>query len=573
MSRLRSSTGLLEQVFQREAGVRKQSSSREKRKTYQHIVPDHTITNVTTPSCTFKRFTPDGSLLVCFSASTQSVEVYRFNGIACVPGTKVTKDAAWDRFFTHMYTTPALGWLCKDFCLITECGRFMIVAGAMQVSTVVENSPGALPFVTAEASRDFTFHVIRLWDGEVTDEVNFGNDFIPLSHHAGVYLCGSRFVVLSIKNQTIHSFHVTSEGRMLKVNAIGWHCNEDDAMRLATLEDEEKRFSEEQAALATNSEGAHCRSGVLLWNPVADDKGTPQVPHIAAPGGPSVAWGAADKPAVAASQAAVYMDTTMDVGATDTPLISGIRQRMMAFLLRRCMASPHRTEELRNFHANFEQYLSLVMERVQLLDEHRLLIRFSSVADAAHKLLHGSDDATKAFFMVFDMNSTEVLDVLDSSANSMDTLYQYYATYVGSCSSRRHENDLIHQFWYNSAHDARSHASKSLLQFLPFTPQAWSPSPYFDQNLFDYDEKAIGAVDRPRQCTEYPIKFYCKETNELKFKIQPGNPEEGHSGRAFKVATYHFHPTLPFIVSVQQSANVDPWVVNFHVRSEGVLLV
>eukprot|EP00168_Porphyra_purpurea_P004922 TRINITY_DN15951_c0_g1_i1.p3 TRINITY_DN15951_c0_g1~~TRINITY_DN15951_c0_g1_i1.p3 ORF type:complete len:239 (+),score=18.11 TRINITY_DN15951_c0_g1_i1:1160-1876(+) len=228
---------------------------------------------------------------------------------------------------------------------------------------------------------------------------------------------------------------------------------------------------------------------------------------------------------------------------------------------------------LQTFHANFEQYLSLVVERVQLLDEHRLLIRFCSPGDAIRRLLHSSEEPSKPFFMVFDTNTSEVLDFLDSSEESMESLYRFYGAYAGNCSSRRHENDFIHSFWHNSNRDVRKHASKSLLQFLPFTPQAWSQSPYFDQNLFDYDEKAIGAVQRPRQCTEYPIKFYCKETKELKFKIQPGNPEDGQSGRAFKVATYLFHPTLPFIASVQQTASVDPWVVNFHVRSEGALLV
>lgn len=570
MSRLRSSGGLLQQVFHREAGVRKRSSTaREKRKTYQHIVPNTTITNVTTPSCSFKRFTPDGSLLICFSPSSQAVEVYRFNGIACVPGSKLSNLDAWDRFFTHMYTTPALGWLCKDFCLVTECGRYMIVAGATHTTSSAPNPPGALPFISTEASRDTTFLVVRLMDGVVTERILFERDFIPLSHHAGVYLCGSRFIVLSIMNQTVHTFHITSEGRLLKVNAIGWHCYEDDEVIVEIVADNERAF-EKHSHSSDATEGSSCKSGVVLWQSVPEEK--PFVGHSSQNLALhlSSSRSAFNKASPLPSQP-LGPDSAMDVD-TSTPPVTGIRQRMMAFLLRRCYASPEPRKALQAFHANFEQYLSLVMERVQLLDEHRLLIRFCSPGDAIRRLLHSSEEPSKPFFMVFDSSTTEVLDFLDCSEQSMESLYRFYAAYAGNCSSRRHENDFIHSFWHNSSCEARRHASKSLLQFLPFTPQAWSQSPYFDQNLFDYDEKVIGAVQRPRQCTEYPIKFYCKETKELKFKIQPGNPEDGQSGRAFKVATYLFHPTLPFIASVQQTASVDPWVVNFHVRSEGALV-
>lgn len=261
----------------------------------------------------------------------------------------------------------------------------MIVAGATHTTSPAPNCPGALPFISADASRDTTFFVVRLLDGVVTEQILFENDFIPLSHHAGVYLCGNRFIVLSIKNQTVHAFHITSEGRLLKVNAIGWHCFEDDEVLVETVADDEKRFEKNVLthAEATPVPGASCKSGILLCQSITEEKA------FVGPASQSTslhftsAWGNSSKSPPISSESPGSDAMEVDTSAS---LVTGIRQRMMAFLLRRCSASSDPRRAIQTFHANFEQYLSLVMERVQLLDEHRLLIRFCSPGDAIRRV-------------------------------------------------------------------------------------------------------------------------------------------------------------------------------------------
>jgi de-etiolated-1 len=107
---------------------------------------------------------------------------------------------------------------------------------------------------------------------------------------------------------------------------------------------------------------------------------------------------------------------------------------------------------------------------------------------------------------------------------------------------------------------------KRALALLPFNCQSLSPSAYFDQSIFHYDEKLISAAERHKPCMEHPIKFISrKKTNALRFKIQPG-PEGGSGdGRAKRVASYVFHPILPFAISIQQTY-MQPPVINFHFR-------
>lgn len=108
---------------------------------------------------------------------------------------------------------------------------------------------------------------------------------------------------------------------------------------------------------------------------------------------------------------------------------------------------------------------------------------------------------------------------------------------------------------------------KKMLSSLPFSCQSQSPSPYFDQSLFRYDEKLISATDRHRQSTDHPIKFISRrQPNILKFKIKPG-PEAGNTDtRSKKISSFLFHPFLPLALSVQQTLFLQPAVVNIHFR-------
>lgn len=109
---------------------------------------------------------------------------------------------------------------------------------------------------------------------------------------------------------------------------------------------------------------------------------------------------------------------------------------------------------------------------------------------------------------------------------------------------------------------------KRVLSSVPFNPQSFSESPYYDMQLYSYDEKVINAADRVRPCQEYPCKFYDRKTGRFKFKLDPKITPLQPRSRTKKSAHYIFHPSEPFVISVQQGSlqHSTSNVVNIHSR-------
>lgn len=105
---------------------------------------------------------------------------------------------------------------------------------------------------------------------------------------------------------------------------------------------------------------------------------------------------------------------------------------------------------------------------------------------------------------------------------------------------------------------------KRVLSAIPVNPQNFSESPYFDTNLFSYDEKVVNALTRTRPCLEYAAKFYDRRTGRLAFKMEPGGG--GLVARSKRSCVYIFHPLDPVCFSVQVSNAAAP-VLNIHYRA------
>lgn len=58
-----------------------------------------------------------------------------------------------------------------------------------------------------------------------------------------------------------------------------------------------------------------------------------------------------------------------------TPVV-GLKQRLLAHLFRQAAESPQPAKALALFHQQFEQYASLTLWKMQLLDESHLLLKF-----------------------------------------------------------------------------------------------------------------------------------------------------------------------------------------------------
>ncbi|CAK7327442.1 unnamed protein product [Dovyalis caffra] len=138
---------------------------------------------------------------------------------------------------------------------------------------------------------------------------------------------------------------------------------------------------------------------------------------------------------------------------------------------------------------------------VQFLDRHHLLIKFGSVDGGVRFFIlytlimskvSRNADHHASFFAVYNMETTEIVAFYQNSADELYLLFEqlcdhFYATsrnlsYMNFISSHSNNIHALEQF------------VKKMLTSLPFSCQSLSPSPYFDQSLFRYDEK-LEAMD------------------------------------------------------------------------------
>ncbi|XP_020153386.1 light-mediated development protein DET1 isoform X5 [Aegilops tauschii subsp. strangulata] len=209
--------------------------------------------------------------------------------------------------------------------------------------------------------------------------------------------------------------------------------------------------------------------------------------------------------------------------AQGNSFLPGIKQRLLSYIFRKTWNEEPdqalRVQHLKKkFYFHFQDYVDLIIWKVQFLDRRHLFIKFGSVDGGVTR----STDQNLAFFAVYNMETTDIV-----------SLYQFV---------------------------------KKMMASLPYTCQSQSPSPYFDLSIFRYDEKLISAIDRHRHCTEHPIKFISvRQPNVVKFKIKPGSDSGGSDSRAKRISSFLFHPFFPLALSIQQTY-MQPTVVNVHFR-------
>ena len=114
----------------------------------------------------------------------------------------------------------------------------------------------------------------------------------------------------------------------------------------------------------------------------------------------------------------------------------------------------------------------------------------------------------------------------------------------------------------------RAQAVRRTLNSLPINSQSYSPSPYCDQSIFSFDERAISSSEKPRAFPETPIKVHSRKSGSLKFKVGPP-PSLRTPPKGKRIASYIFHPHHPFMIAVHQNF-VQPAVVNFHAKLSDV---
>ncbi|PIA39857.1 hypothetical protein AQUCO_02600366v1 [Aquilegia coerulea] len=509
------------------------------RRFYENLVPDCTINDIECPDHSFRKFTDDGHYLISFSRNHQDLIVYRptwpsfsCNADNCDSLYLPQKAKRFESFFTQIYSVALASnneFICKDFFLYIKTNQFGLFAtqtAPVPDAPAVDGAIQGIPLI-----EKITFHLVRLEDGVTLDEKVFNNDFVNLAYSMGVFLYDDLMAIMSLRYQTIHILQIRDSGNLVDVQAIGAFCREDDALFLSS----------------------HAQYMIHL-----DKHKQPELPL---------------------DQGGNEIQRQQQSTEAQSSFLSGIKQRLLSFMFRGIWDGERdhslRVQSLKKkFYIHFQDYVDLIMWKVQFLDRHHLLIKFGSVDGGVSR----NADQQPSFFAVYSMESTEIIAFYQNSADELYRLFEEFcdhfhptsrdALYMNFISSHSNNIHALEQLrCIKNKASSFAQFVKKMLASLPFSCQSQSPSPYFDQSLFRFDEKLISATDRHRQSAEHPIKFTSRRNpNIFKFKIKPGPEGGGADGQAKKISSFLFHPVLPLALSIQHTLR-QPSVVNIHFRS------
>lgn len=353
---------------------------------------------------------------------------------------------------------------------------------------------------------NYSLYMVELNKGKITDRIDFKTDKIFLSHNQGLYLYNNTLAILSVQHQTIFIYELF-EGTFQQLLKIGRFCNESE----------------------------QCLYNSLY--PLSDQR--------------------------------PFREST----------INSLKHRFLVFMYRKAkhiMDKFGDKYEIRKFYQLFDQYKQLKMWKMQLLDENHLLIKYAMENVVTQKASEPNSHAS--FFVIYHIWDCKVLAVYDNKSDELLDIFENFNDFFRnsrmnsftqqpcSPSSNHFARLQLHRFRQTIV-SARGggvvEATKRILAQLPISAQSYSNSPYLDLSLFSYDDKWVSVMERPKQCGEYPIRFFSRDSGLLKFKIYPGLQEKRNFQPVRRIVAFTFHPNEPFAISVQR---IDTeFVVNFHI--------
>nr|CAD7400398.1 unnamed protein product [Timema cristinae] len=509
------------------------------REFHQNIFPNFTIVNVEKPPCFLRKFSPDGKHFIAFSADQTSLEVYSYRGCFAAAdlvngctgeyiGNEINdksdhiRNKVFERFFKLKYTVNVAQsgeQLNRECSLFTDDGRYVIVGSATYIPEELRPR----------------FHEIYTNNEAVTP-----NPRSPLEDYSlhlvdlqnGI-LCNTRYFkvdkIFLSHNQGLYLYKDTLAVLSVQHQTIHiFQLVEGVFINVRTI----GRFCYEDDEYELSLASTQGNMGNQLYR--------------------------------------AFREMT----------INSLKHRLLVFLYRRAHRISKRKSDpyyIRMFYKYFDQFKALRMWKMQLLDESHLLIKYAS--EDVVTLKASEPNSLPAFFVMYNIFTTEVLEVYENSSENLLELFENFCDLFRNaklhsesqftCSpSNNIYARLIQQRFKQTIVSARfggpTEATKRLLAQLPISAQSYSSSPYLDLSLFSYDDKWVSVMERPKACGEHPIRFYSRDSGLLKFRIYAGVLGKSPPPSARRLVAFTFHPTDPFAISVQRT-NAE-YVVNFHIR-------
>ncbi|XP_033120699.1 DET1 homolog [Anneissia japonica] len=521
---------------QRETHIRKPCTQFHcARQFHQNIFPNYTIVNLKKPPCFLRKFSPDGQYFIAFSADQTSLEIYEFRGSQAAgellknanghmikddgdPESHKIRNNIFERFFRLKHTVnvaPNGEHLNRECSLFTDDGRYVIVGSAVFIPEdrhffdIYRNNESISPNPKFMLE-DYSLHIIDLESGILCDTRTFKCDKIFLSHNQGIYLFKNILAVLSVQQQTIHIFHVTSDGSFIDVQTIGRFCFEDDALVYSSLRVEPPHPSHRQDSQYSDPTINSLKHRLLVFlYRKAHNQGTPE-------------------------------------------------------------SSRHFFRYYHQFRSLRMWKMQLLDEDHLLIkySSEAVVSLLSQDPNSLPSFFVVYNMVTTEVIAVFDNTSKQLLELFENFGDlfrnaSLHTFAQF------TCSSNIYARQIQERFKHtiiNAKFGGHTEAVKRLLAQLPISSQSYSSSPYLDLALFSYDDKWVSAMERPKTCGDHPIRFYARDSGLLRFRIQAGGHGRPTSQQPTprRLVAFTFHPHEPFAISVQRT-NAE-YVVNFHVR-------
>ncbi|KAL5128303.1 Light-mediated development protein DET1 [Glycine soja] len=382
------------------------------RRFYENLVPSYTVYEVECPDHSFRKFTDDGQYLINEDCDKHDLP---------------SRAKRFDSFFTQLYCVALASCnelICKDFFLYMESNQF----GLFSTSTAqIHDAPAVGGVVHGVPSIEkITFHLLRLEDGEILDKKVFSNDFVNLTHNMGVFLYDDLLAIVSLHYQTIHILQIRDSGNLVDVRAIGEFCREDDEL-----------------FLNSNAQGM-----------ALSDKNK----QLQLPGN--------------------HIENHLHQGQPNlgNSFLSGIKQRLLSFIFQG-LWNEERDDTLRiqrlrkKFYFHFQDYVDLIIWKVQFLDRHHLLIKFGSVDGGVSR----NADHHPTFVVVYNMDTTEIVSFYQNSPDELYLLFEQFCDHFHATS----RNSMYMNFI--SSHSNNIHALEQLWSI----KDKASSSAQFVKNIFE----------------------------------------------------------------------------------------
>jgi de-etiolated-1 len=284
-----------------------------------------------------------------------------------------------------------------------------------------------------------------------------------------------------------------------------------------------------------------------------------------------------------------YLFNSYSTPSTPRPFredtINGLKHRILIFLYRQAQEKYDEGDKmaLRRFYRIFYQVRSLRMWKIQLLDEDTLLLKYAS-EDVVTLKANEPNSHTSVTFVIYNIWEKKVLAVYNNTSEELLYLFENFCDCFRnprnsfrsqwSCNNANniHAN-LLHQRFKQTIVSAKGggviEARKRLLAQLPISAQSYSSSPYLDLSLFSFDDKFVSQMERPKQASEFPIRFFARDSGLLRFKIHTGF-KGSSSINSRRLVAFLFHPHEPFAISIQRiNSN---YIANLHVWNSSVSL-